>query len=157
MITIRRRLHIFIKLIKVKYIHFKCTFLCTWPVCSNTEHHIIFYHYIFEPVYLFGYQREVVWEVVKDCIFEVTHGRDWLRKNEPILVKIIKSPAIVNKWELFAQHWCNLAAKDSGLECACVNNDDFTVDAIEWACALCGCHFQNDWVSRATNRHQILL
>ena len=22
---------------------------------------------------------------------------------------------------------CNLAAKESGLECACVNNDDFTV------------------------------
>ena len=24
-------------------------------------------------------------------------------------------------------HQCNLAAKESGLECACVNNDDFTV------------------------------
>ena len=24
------------------------------------------------------------------------------------------------------QHWCNLAAKESGLECACVNNVDFT-------------------------------
>ena len=25
------------------------------------------------------------------------------------------------------QQQCNLAAKESGLECACVNNDDFTV------------------------------
>ena len=25
------------------------------------------------------------------------------------------------------RHRCNLAAKESGLECACVNNDDFTV------------------------------
>ena len=24
-------------------------------------------------------------------------------------------------------HWCNLAAKESGLECTCVNSDDFTV------------------------------
>ena len=28
---------------------------------------------------------------------------------------------------MFAQHWCNLAAKESGLECACVYNDNFTV------------------------------
>ena len=26
----------------------------------------------------------------------------------------------------------------------------------EWACALCGCRTQNNWVSRATNLHQIL-
>ena len=30
------------------------------------------------------------------------------------------------------------------------------VDAIEWACALCDHHIQNDWASRATNLHQIL-
>ena len=30
-------------------------------------------------------------------------------------------------WEWFAQHQCNLAAKESGLECTWVNNDDFTV------------------------------
>ena len=30
------------------------------------------------------------------------------------------------------------------------------VDAIEWACVLCVCHIQNDWVSRATSLHQIL-
>ena len=31
------------------------------------------------------------------------------------------------------------------------------VDAIEWACVLCGHHIQNDWASRAINLHQILL
>ena len=31
------------------------------------------------------------------------------------------------------------------------------VDAIEWACVLCGRHIQNDWASRAINLHQILL
>ena len=30
------------------------------------------------------------------------------------------------------------------------------VDPTEWACVLCGRHIQNDWVSRATNLHQIL-
>ena len=38
-----------------------------------------------------------------------------------------KSPAIVNIGEWFAQHQCNLAAKESGLGCTCVNNADFTV------------------------------
>ena len=38
-----------------------------------------------------------------------------------------KSPAIVIWREWFAQHRCNLAAKESGLECACVNSDDLTV------------------------------
>ena len=27
------------------------------------------------------------------------------------------------------------------------------VDAVEWACVLCGHHIQNDWESRATNLH----
>ena len=45
--------------------------------------------------------------------------------------------------------------KESGRECACGNDEDFTVlavgvvDAVEWACVLCGCHIQNDWVRRA--------
>ena len=30
------------------------------------------------------------------------------------------------------------------------------VDAVEWACVLCGHHIQNDWANRATNLHQIL-
>ena len=38
-----------------------------------------------------------------------------------------KSPAIVNKHEWFVQHQYNLAAKESELECTCMNSDDFTV------------------------------
>ena len=30
------------------------------------------------------------------------------------------------------------------------------VDAVEWACALCDHHIQNDWGSRAMNLHPIL-
>ena len=58
-------------------------------------------------------------------------------------------------------HRCNLAGKESGLECACVNNDDFTVlvsgggSAVEWVCVLCGHCIQNDWVSTVTSLHQI--
>ena len=29
--------------------------------------------------------------------------------------------------ELFAQHQCKLAARERGLGCTCMNNDDFTV------------------------------
>ena len=59
------------------------------------------------------------------------------------------------------QHQCNLAA-ERGLECTCVNNDDFTVlsagaaDTVEWACVLCGHRIQNDWLSRTLNPHRIL-
>ena len=59
-------------------------------------------------------------------------------------------------------HRCNLAAKESGLECTCVSNDNFTVlvsgvvDTTEGAHVLCGHHIQNDWASRTTNTHQIL-
>ena len=65
---------------------------------------------------------------------------------------IWKVQSLLIWWEWFVWHWCNLTAKESGLECACVNSDDFTVllsggvDAIEWACVLCGCGIQNDWV-----------
>ena len=41
-----------------------------------------------------------------------------------------KSPAIVNITRTVCVtfwHWCNLAAKESGLECTCMNNDNFTV------------------------------
>ena len=31
------------------------------------------------------------------------------------------------------------------------------VDAIEWACVLCGHHIQNDWMNRAMKLYQILL
>ena len=63
--------------------------------------------------------------------------------------------------EQFAWHQGSLAAKESGLECACVNNDDFTVlvigevDAVDWACVLCGHHIQNNWESTATNLHPV--
>ena len=58
--------------------------------------------------------------------------------------------------------WCNLVAKESGLECTCMNNDDFTVlvsgtGRYQWmSTCLCGRSIQNDWVSRAMNLHQIL-
>ena len=35
------------------------------------------------------------------------------------------------------QHRCNLAAKESGLECTCLKNDDFIIlvnGAVVWAC-----------------------
>ena len=38
-----------------------------------------------------------------------------------------KCPAIVNITKWFVPHKCNLAAKESGLECTYVNNDVFTV------------------------------
>ena len=38
-----------------------------------------------------------------------------------------KSPAIVNITRMVCMTSMYLAAKESGLECACVNNDDFIV------------------------------
>ena len=38
-----------------------------------------------------------------------------------------KKIVIVNITKRFVQHQCNLAGKDSGLECTGVNNDNFTV------------------------------
>ena len=40
-----------------------------------------------------------------------------LEKAQPLLIS----------QEQFVQHQCKLAAKESGLECACVENDDLTV------------------------------
>ena len=40
-----------------------------------------------------------------------------------------KNPTIVKNHEnglCVTWNWCNVAAKESGLECTCVNNDDFT-------------------------------
>ena len=42
-----------------------------------------------------------------------------------ICLEKVKPLLIYQKW--FAQHPYNLVAKESGLECACVNNDNFTV------------------------------
>ena len=47
-------------------------------------------------------------------------------------------------WEWFAWYWCNLTAKESGLECACVNNEDFTVLVSEGS--------KHHWVSMCTVR-----
>ena len=40
-----------------------------------------------------------------------------LEKAQPLLIS----------QEQFVQHQCKLAAKESGLKCACVKKDDFTV------------------------------
>ena len=44
-----------------------------------------------------------------------------------IKVCLKKVPPSSIQQEQFTPHWCNLAAKESGLECACVNDDNFTV------------------------------
>ena len=58
-------------------------------------------------------------------------------------------------------HRRNLGAKESGLECTCVNNDDFTVlvsggSRCHWVsmCTVQPSH--SKWASRATNLHEIL-
>ena len=58
-------------------------------------------------------------------------------------------------------HQCSLAAKEGGLECTWVNNDDFTVlvsggSRCCWVsmCTVWPSH--SKWVSRAVNLHQIL-
>ena len=61
-----------------------------------------------------------------------------------------KSPAIVNIIRTVFATSVNLAVKESGLECSCVNNDDFTVlvsggSRCHWvSILLCGCCIQND-------------
>ena len=71
-----------------------------------------------------------------------------------------KSSTTVNITEWFAWLQYNLSAKESGLEWACVNNDDFTVvvsGSGRWLwvsmCTVCGHCIQNDLVSGATNLH----
>ena len=71
-----------------------------------------------------------------------------------------KVQPLLIKQEQFARHPCILAAKESGLG-MCMNNDDFTglvsgvVDAVEWACVLCGRHIQNDQANTATNLYKV--
>ena len=58
--------------------------------------------------------------------------------------------------EWFVWHPCTLVAKDSGLECTCMNNDAFTVlvrggGRCHWVpmcTVLCGCYIQNDWAEQ---------
>ena len=64
--------------------------------------------------------------------------------------------------EWLAQHRCDLAAKDSGLECTCVNNDDFTVlvsggGRCHWVSICTVCPLHSKWLSTATNLQRILL
>ena len=61
------------------------------------------------------------------------------------------------KREQFAWHWCNLAAKESGLECACVNHYDFTVLVnVSWGCcwvSICTVWpLRSKWLSKESNK-----
>ena len=63
-----------------------------------------------------------------------------------------KVQPLLTQWESFAWHWCNLAAKHSGLECACVNNDDFTVlvsggGRCHWVVMCIGWPSHSEWLS----------
>ena len=65
-----------------------------------------------------------------------------------------KSPTIVNITRTVCETWYNLAAKESGLECAYVNNDDFVVltsggGRHHWV-SMCTVWLsqQNDWVEQ---------
>ena len=54
-----------------------------------------------------------------------------------------KVQSLLIQWEWYVHHQCNLAAKESGLECACMNNDDFTVP-VSGAVSMC-----NVWLSHS--------
>ena len=60
-------------------------------------------------------------------------------------------------WEQFAWHQFNLAAKESGLECTCVNNDDFTVlvrggDRRRWVSMCTAWPSHSKWLSEKSNK-----
>ena len=59
--------------------------------------------------------RDVKMDIVGLCLFSLCEA--CLEKVQPLLIQ----------WEWYVQHWYNLAAKESGLEWAWENNDDFTV------------------------------
>ena len=63
------------------------------------------------PTFPSGYHHSVVYVYVIYIIYTMSR----------------KCPTIVNMGEWFAWHGCNLAAKESGQECASMNNDDCTV------------------------------
>ena len=56
------------------------------------------------------------------------------------------------------QHRCNLAAKESGLECTCVNNDDFTVlVSVRRCCSVNMCTvwpLHSKWLSKYSNKSE---
>ena len=49
------------------------------------------------------------------------------RREHKYKVCLEKVHPLVIEWEVFVQHWCNPVAKEGGLKCICVNNDDFTI------------------------------
>ena len=63
------------------------------------------------------------WKYVVLCVFKIYMNVLYLY----IRGLSGKCPTIVNITKQCVQHRCNLAAKESGLECACMNNDNFTV------------------------------
>jgi hypothetical protein len=60
-------------------------------------------------------------------------------------------------WELVECPWCNLATSQRRPYCASVTShspvglisDQW--DAVDWTCAPCDCHIQNDWASRSAS------
>ena len=54
-------------------------------------------------------------------------------------------------------HWCNLEAKESGLECACMNNEDFTVlvsggSRCHWVSMCTVWPLHSTWLSKESNK-----
>ena len=67
-------------------------------------------------------------------------GYYWFSKIHEICLEKVQPLLIQREWLVW--HWCNLAAKKSELECACMNNDNLTVLVSEGG----RCH----WVSMCT-------
>ena len=72
-----------------------------------------------------------------------------------------KVQPLLIQWVHFVWHQCHLAARKSGLEWACVNNDDFTVlvsggGTCHWVSMCTVWPLHSKWLSRVTSLHQIL-
>ena len=82
------------------------------------------------------------------CCANCSHYINWTFPDRPHIHTCVcvvcpgKVQPLLIWWEQFEWHRCNLAAKESGLECACVNNDDFTV--------LVSGSSRHHWVSMCT-------
>ena len=68
-----------------------------------------------------------------------------------------KVQPLLIKQEQFVQHWCNLAAKESGLECTCVNNNNFTVlvsggSRHHWVSMCTVWLSHSKWLSKQSNK-----
>ena len=75
--------------------------------------------YIYINACIYTYKYMCVYVYIHTNIHTYTHTYIIFRPEN------VQSLLIWQEW--FSWHWCNLAAKESGLECACVNNDNFTV------------------------------